>query len=53
MIRTLVENRDVFAWSVYEALGVSPELACHVLNIMSDHRPVVQKRRSWLQREQV
>jgi hypothetical protein len=45
MIRTLVENRDVFAWSVYEAPGVSLDLACHALNIMPDHRPVVQKRR--------
>jgi hypothetical protein len=35
----------VFAWSVYEAPRVSLELACHVLNIMPDHRPVVQKRR--------
>jgi hypothetical protein len=45
MIRILIENRDVFAWSVYKAPGVSPDLACHVLNIMPSHRPIVQKRR--------
>ena len=45
MIQILIENRDVFAWSVYKAPGVSPDLACHVLNIMPSHRPIVQKRR--------
>ncbi len=45
MIRILIKNRDVFAWSVYKAPGVSPDLACHVLNIMPSHRPIVQKRR--------
>jgi hypothetical protein len=45
MIRILIENQDVFAWSVYEAPRVSPDLACHVLNIVPNQRPVVQKRR--------
>jgi hypothetical protein len=45
MVRLRIENRDVFAWSVYEAPGVSPDLACHTLNIIPNHRPVAQKRR--------
>ena len=44
LLRTLIDNQDVFAWSVYDALGVSPNLACHSLNIEPEHRPVVQKR---------
>ena len=45
LLRTLIDNRDVFAWSVYDAPGVSPNLACHSLNIGLEHKPVVQKRR--------
>uniref|UniRef100_A0A2N9IVM6 Integrase catalytic domain-containing protein n=1 Tax=Fagus sylvatica TaxID=28930 RepID=A0A2N9IVM6_FAGSY len=45
LFQVLISNRDVFAWSVYDAPGVSPELACHSLNIGSEHRPIVQKRR--------
>uniref|UniRef100_A0A2N9H7K0 Reverse transcriptase domain-containing protein n=1 Tax=Fagus sylvatica TaxID=28930 RepID=A0A2N9H7K0_FAGSY len=30
---------------LYDALGVSPDLACHVLNISVEHKPVAQKRR--------
>uniref|UniRef100_A0A2N9GAT2 RNA-directed DNA polymerase n=1 Tax=Fagus sylvatica TaxID=28930 RepID=A0A2N9GAT2_FAGSY len=41
----LISNRDVFAWLVYNAPGVSPDLACHSLNIGPEHRPIVQKRR--------
>jgi hypothetical protein len=33
LIALLMEFREVFAWSVYEAPGVSPDLACHSLNI--------------------
>ena len=44
MIRILIENHDVLAWSVYKAPRVYPDLACHVLSIMPNHRPVVQKR---------
>ena len=43
-IQILISNRDVFVWLVYDAPGVSPELACHSLNIGSEHRPIVQKR---------
>ena len=41
LLQTLIDNRDVFAWSVYDALGVSPNLACHSLNIGPQHRLVV------------
>jgi hypothetical protein len=45
LLKILIDNRDVFAWSIYDAPGVPPELACHSLNINSEHRPIVQKRR--------
>jgi hypothetical protein len=44
LLQILISNRDVFAWSVYDAPGVSPDLACHSLNIGPEHRPIVQKR---------
>uniref|UniRef100_A0A2N9G5Q6 Integrase catalytic domain-containing protein n=1 Tax=Fagus sylvatica TaxID=28930 RepID=A0A2N9G5Q6_FAGSY len=45
LVTLLMGFRDVFAWSVYEAPGVSPDLACHSLNISGDAKPVSQKRR--------
>uniref|UniRef100_A0A2N9H5X7 Integrase catalytic domain-containing protein n=1 Tax=Fagus sylvatica TaxID=28930 RepID=A0A2N9H5X7_FAGSY len=45
LVTLLMEFRDVFAWSVYEAPGVSPDLACHSLNISVEAKPVSQKRR--------
>jgi hypothetical protein len=45
LITLLREFRDIFAWSVYEAPGVSPNLACHSLAIPSDAKPVQQRRR--------
>ena len=45
LLQTLISNRDVFAWSFCDASGVSPDLACHSLNIGSEHKPIVQKRR--------
>ena len=45
LITLLLEFRDIFAWSVYEALGVSPDLACHSLAIPSDSKLVQQRRR--------
>ena len=51
LLQILIDNRDVFAWSVYDTPGVSPELACHSLNIRSEHRPIVQKRRKLAQKE--
>uniref|UniRef100_A0A2N9GNE9 Uncharacterized protein n=1 Tax=Fagus sylvatica TaxID=28930 RepID=A0A2N9GNE9_FAGSY len=43
--KVLIDNQDIFAWSVYDAPGVSPDLASHTLNIKPEQRPVVQKRR--------
>uniref|UniRef100_A0A2N9FFW9 Integrase catalytic domain-containing protein n=1 Tax=Fagus sylvatica TaxID=28930 RepID=A0A2N9FFW9_FAGSY len=45
LLQLLTSNRDVFAWSVYDALRVSTDLACHVLNISPEHKPIAQKRR--------
>ena len=45
LLQVLISNRDIFAWSVYDAPGVSPELVCHSLNIGSEHRPIVRKQR--------
>uniref|UniRef100_A0A2N9IKR9 Reverse transcriptase domain-containing protein n=1 Tax=Fagus sylvatica TaxID=28930 RepID=A0A2N9IKR9_FAGSY len=45
LITLLMGFRDVFAWSVYEAPRVSPDLACHSLNISVKAKPVSQKRR--------
>ena len=45
LVTLLREFRDIFAWSVCEAPGVSPNLACHSLAIPSDARPVQQRRR--------
>ncbi len=44
LLQILISNRDVFAWSVYDAPGVSSDLACHSLNIGSEHKPIVQKQ---------
>ncbi len=40
LLQLLINNRDVFAWLVYDAPGVSPDLACHSLNIEPEHKPV-------------
>uniref|UniRef100_A0A2N9EP38 RNA-directed DNA polymerase n=1 Tax=Fagus sylvatica TaxID=28930 RepID=A0A2N9EP38_FAGSY len=45
LVTLLMGFRDVFAWSVYEAPGVSLDLACHSLNISGDAKPISQKRR--------
>ena len=45
LLQILINNQDIFAWSVYDAPGVSPNLACHTLNIKPEQRPAVQKWR--------
>ena len=42
LLQLLMNNQDVFAWLVYDAREVSPDLACHALN---EHKLVAQKRR--------
>ena len=44
LLQLLISNRDVFAWSVYDASEVSPDLACHALNIQPKHKPVAPER---------
>ena len=44
LITLLLEFQDVFAWLVYEAPGVSLDLACHSLAIRPDSKPVQQRR---------
>jgi hypothetical protein len=45
LVTLLIEFRDVFSWSVYEALGVSLDLTCHSLNVSLGTNPVTQKGR--------
>jgi hypothetical protein len=45
LLKLLMNNQDVFAWSVYDASGVSFNLASHALNIGPEHKPVAQKQR--------
>ena len=45
LITLLLKFQDVFAWSVYEAPGVSPNLACHSLSISFDSKLIIQRRR--------
>ena len=33
LVEFLRENVDVFAWDMYEALGVDPNFICHHLNV--------------------
>ena len=33
LLLTLVQNVDVFAWSLYDVLGVDPEFITHKLNV--------------------
>ena len=45
LIALFMEFREVFAWSAYEAPRVSPDLACHSLNIFMEAKPISQKHR--------
>ena len=33
LLLTLVQNVDVFAWSLYDVLGIDPEFITHKLNV--------------------
>ena len=33
LVEFLKQNIDVFAWNIYEALGVDPDFICHHLNV--------------------
>uniref|UniRef100_A0A2N9EC48 Integrase catalytic domain-containing protein n=1 Tax=Fagus sylvatica TaxID=28930 RepID=A0A2N9EC48_FAGSY len=45
LLALLEEYQDVFAWTPYEALGVSSEFVCHELNVSPEYKPVVQRAR--------
>ncbi|XP_042446330.1 uncharacterized protein LOC122031262 [Zingiber officinale] len=47
LVQCLIHNRDVFAWSIEELLGVKPEVAEHKLHLLPDARPVKQKKRNF------
>ena len=42
LIEFLRRNVDVFAWNVYEALGVNPSFICHHLNVNPSVTPKKQ-----------
>ncbi|XP_042465862.1 uncharacterized protein LOC122048350 [Zingiber officinale] len=48
LIRCLIRNRDVFAWSTVELLGVKPEVAEYKLHLLPDAWLVKQKKRNFL-----
>ena len=41
----LRHNLDVFTWTHADMTGISPDVACHILNIDSTKMPVKQKKR--------
>ena len=43
LVALLMEFQDIFAWSVYEAPRVSPDLVYHSLSVSSDFKFVTQK----------
>ncbi|RDX90307.1 hypothetical protein CR513_27836, partial [Mucuna pruriens] len=45
LVAILRENRDVFAWSSTDMLGIDPDFLCHHLSIFLGYRPVAQQRR--------
>ncbi|XP_073154002.1 uncharacterized protein [Henckelia pumila] len=45
LIQCLMENKDAFAWSVSDLLGVQREVMEHKLNFIRDYRPIIQKKR--------
>ncbi|XP_073120892.1 uncharacterized protein [Henckelia pumila] len=45
LVDCLKKNKDVFAWSISELIGVSAEIMVHRLNIFAGSRPIMQKKR--------
>ena len=42
LVKFLKRNIDVFAWDVYDALGIDPDFICHHLNINPSITPKKQ-----------
>ncbi|XP_073132205.1 uncharacterized protein [Henckelia pumila] len=45
LLECLQKNKDVFAWSVSDLVGVHREIAEHKLNVIKGCRPIIQKKR--------
>ncbi|RDX72699.1 hypothetical protein CR513_47775, partial [Mucuna pruriens] len=45
LVRVLKENRDAFAWTPADMLGIDPDFLCHRLSISLGAHPVSQKKR--------
>ncbi|XP_073153411.1 uncharacterized protein [Henckelia pumila] len=45
LLECLQKNKDVFAWSVLDLVGVHREIAEHKLNVIKGCRPIIQKKR--------
>ncbi|XP_073154140.1 uncharacterized protein [Henckelia pumila] len=45
LLECLEKNKDVFAWSVFDLVGVHREVAEHQLNVIKGCRPIIQKKR--------
>ena len=45
LIQFLKNNKDVFAWSHEDMLGINPSIISHKLNVNPSIRPIKQKRR--------
>ncbi|XP_042437096.1 uncharacterized protein LOC122023066 [Zingiber officinale] len=47
LVQCLTRNRDIFAWSPKELLGVKPEVTEHRLHLLPNSRSVKQKKRNF------
>ncbi|MEX5523427.1 hypothetical protein ABFV50_33140, partial [Bacillus cereus] len=42
LVKLLVENMDLFAWSAKDLPGIDPEFICHKLALNPGAKPIVQ-----------
>ena len=45
LLNLLMQNKEVFAWTLYEMPDISPEVMYHKLNMDPKQKPVIQKAR--------
>ena len=45
LLKFLLDNKEVFAWTPKEMPGIDPDVMGHRLNVDPAHKPVVQKGR--------
>jgi len=48
LVAFLRQNEDVFAWSHYDMPGIPPSVIVHKLMVDPSHRPVKQRRRTFV-----